>query len=164
MAKIIGNTTATPNPRPDWNQVDETKADYIKNKPIIDQTYMATSTNAQSGTAVAEGLIFALEEAKKYTDNELATFDRQLEADLTRYVEKVDGKGLSTEDFTTDEKNKLANLSTEATPQIQSDWDQTDSTKADYIKNKPDLSSIGEFAEALESKTQVQIVVWEAED
>lgn len=35
MAKIIGNTTATPNPRPDWNQIDETKADYIKNKPII---------------------------------------------------------------------------------------------------------------------------------
>jgi hypothetical protein len=33
MAKIIGNTTATPNPRPDWNQTDETRADYIKNKP-----------------------------------------------------------------------------------------------------------------------------------
>ena len=30
MAKIIGNTTATPNPRPDWEQTDETKADYIK--------------------------------------------------------------------------------------------------------------------------------------
>ena len=36
MAKIIGNTTATPNPRPDWNQTDETKADYIKNKPVIE--------------------------------------------------------------------------------------------------------------------------------
>lgn len=33
MSKIIGNTTATPNPRPDWAQTDETKADYIKNKP-----------------------------------------------------------------------------------------------------------------------------------
>ena len=30
---IVGNTTATPYPRPDWNQTDETKADYIKNKP-----------------------------------------------------------------------------------------------------------------------------------
>lgn len=36
MAKIIGNTTATPNPRPDWAQTDEAKADYIKNKPDID--------------------------------------------------------------------------------------------------------------------------------
>ena len=35
MAKIIGNTTATPNPRPDWDQTDTTKADYIKNKPVI---------------------------------------------------------------------------------------------------------------------------------
>lgn len=35
MTKIIGNTTATPNPRPDWTQTDETKADFIKNKPII---------------------------------------------------------------------------------------------------------------------------------
>lgn len=33
MSKIIGNTTATPNPRPDWNQTDANKADYIKNKP-----------------------------------------------------------------------------------------------------------------------------------
>ena len=33
MADIIGNTTATSNPQPDWNQTDSTKADYIKNKP-----------------------------------------------------------------------------------------------------------------------------------
>lgn len=32
---IIGDTTATPNPQPDWNQTDSTKADYIKNKPDI---------------------------------------------------------------------------------------------------------------------------------
>lgn len=36
MAKIIGNTTATPNPQPDWAQTDKTKADYIKNKPDLD--------------------------------------------------------------------------------------------------------------------------------
>lgn len=35
MAKIIGNTTATPNPRPDWAQTDASKADYIKNKPEL---------------------------------------------------------------------------------------------------------------------------------
>lgn len=41
MAKIIGNTTATPNPRPDWNQSDETKADYIKNKPNVGRVFEA---------------------------------------------------------------------------------------------------------------------------
>ena len=35
MARIIGNTTATPMPVPDWNQTDEKKAAYIKNKPTI---------------------------------------------------------------------------------------------------------------------------------
>lgn len=37
MPKIIGNTTATPNPRPDWNQTDATKADFIKNKPDLNK-------------------------------------------------------------------------------------------------------------------------------
>ena len=35
MSKIIGNTTATPTPQPDWNQNETNKADYIKNKPQI---------------------------------------------------------------------------------------------------------------------------------
>lgn len=35
MARIIGNTTTTPTPRSDWNQNDQTKADYIKNKPEV---------------------------------------------------------------------------------------------------------------------------------
>jgi hypothetical protein len=35
VREIIGNTTATPNPRSDWEQTDETKADYIKNKPTL---------------------------------------------------------------------------------------------------------------------------------
>ena len=30
---IIGNTVGAPNPRPDWNQNDPKKADFIKNKP-----------------------------------------------------------------------------------------------------------------------------------
>ena len=35
MAIIVGNTVGVPNPKSDWNQNDETKADYIKNKPTI---------------------------------------------------------------------------------------------------------------------------------
>lgn len=44
MAKIIGNTTTTPYPRPDWNQTDPTKADYIKNKPDIGNAKLKTIT------------------------------------------------------------------------------------------------------------------------
>ena len=35
MAKIVGNIVGLPNPQPDWNQTDETKADYVKNKPAV---------------------------------------------------------------------------------------------------------------------------------
>ena len=39
MAKIVGNVTAINNPVPDWNQKDPTKADFIKNKPTIQELY-----------------------------------------------------------------------------------------------------------------------------
>lgn len=41
MAKIIGNTTATSNPQPDWGQTDSTKSNYIKNKPDYDGSIAA---------------------------------------------------------------------------------------------------------------------------
>lgn len=47
----------------DWEETDEESKSYIKNKPIIpsgvtvDQIYNNTSTNAQSGTAIAGALI-----------------------------------------------------------------------------------------------------------
>ena len=46
----------------DWNQTNDQAVDFIKNKPtiptgvVVDQSYNASSTNAQSGTAVAGAL------------------------------------------------------------------------------------------------------------
>lgn len=78
------------NVQADWNQTNSNADDYIKNKPTIptpitvDQTYNATSANAQSGKAVAQA--------------------------ISTKVDKETGKGLSTNDFTTAEKNNLASL------------------------------------------------------
>lgn len=47
------------------------------------------------------------------------------------------GKGLSSNDYTTAEKNKLAGIAANAEVNVQSDWNQTDNTADDYIKNKP---------------------------
>lgn len=44
------------NVQPDWEESDETKDSFIKNKPKIDQSYLPESANAQSGKAVAEAL------------------------------------------------------------------------------------------------------------
>lgn len=56
-------------------------------------------------------------------------------------VDKETGKGLSTNDYTTTEKNKLAGIASGAEVNVQSDWNQTTTTADDYIKNKPTIPS-----------------------
>lgn len=58
---------------------------------------------------------------------------------LNTKVDKVTGKGLSTNDYTTAEKTKLQGIEAGAEVNVQADWNQTDATKDDFIKNKPDL-------------------------
>lgn len=71
----------------DWAQEDETQPDYIKNKPTIPTV----------PTRVSE-----LENDAHYlTEHQ----------DISGKVDKVPGKGLSTEDYTTEDKQKLAGLS-----------------------------------------------------
>lgn len=82
------------NVQADWNQTNSNADDYIKNKPTIptpitvDQTYNATSANAQSGKAVAQA--------------------------ISTKVDKETGKGLSTNDFTNTDKANLETALTKA--------------------------------------------------
>lgn len=62
--------------------------------------------------------------------------------DVSGKVDKVDGKGLSTNDYTTTEKNKLAGIAAGAEVNVQSDWNQTNSAADDYIKNKPTIPTV----------------------
>ena len=59
----------------------------------------------------------------------------------TSKVDKETGKGLSTNDYTTTEKNKLAGIASGAEVNVQSDWNQTTTSADDYIKNKPTLGA-----------------------
>lgn len=68
----------------------------------------------------------ALQKAKDYIDSK-----------LNAKVDKVSGKGLSTNDYTTTEKNKLSGIASGAEVNVQSDWNQSTTTADDYIKNKP---------------------------
>ncbi|MCM1323296.1 MAG: hypothetical protein NC218_03860 [Acetobacter sp.] len=52
-------------------------------------------------------------------------------------VDKVDGKGLSTNDFTNEYKQKLDDVESGAEVNVQADWKESDSTSDAYIKNKP---------------------------
>lgn len=52
-------------------------------------------------------------------------------------VDKVSGKALSTNDYTTSEKNKLDGIAAGAEVNVQSDWNITNTASDAYIKNKP---------------------------
>lgn len=54
-------------------------------------------------------------------------------ARLGRKVDKEEGKGLSSCDFTEEEKEKLKDLETN----VRADWNETDTTSASYIVNSP---------------------------
>ena len=75
------------------------------------------------------------------TEMDLSNYYTKTETDtlLGDKVDKVSGKGLSTNDYTTNEKNKLSGIETGAEVNVQSDWNESDNTKDDYIKNKPTI-------------------------
>lgn len=56
---------------------------------------------------------------------------------ISTKVDKVSGKGLSTNDYTTTEKNKLAGIASGAEVNVQSDWSVSDTASDAFIKNKP---------------------------
>ena len=84
---------------------------------------------------------------KKHTHNNKAVLDG-ITATLvsawntvTNKVDKVAGKGLSTHDYTTEEKNKLNGIESGAKANVQADWNVSDTDSDAYIKNKPDLTA-----------------------
>ena len=96
----------------------------------------AKDVNADSAGSAQQ----VLTEAKNYVNTQ-----------IEKKVDKVEGKGLSSNDYTTEDKEKLAKLNVDAEPNVQSDWDVTDDTSDAYIKNKP--TKLSEFTNDVGFKT-----------
>lgn len=75
------------------------------------------------------------------TQIDLSNYYTKTETDalLANKVDKVAGKQLSTEDFTSALKTKLEGIASGAEVNVQSDWNQSDSSADDFIKNKPTI-------------------------
>ena len=75
------------------------------------------------------------------TSADLSNYYTKAQTDtlIASKVDKEAGKGLSTNDFTTAEKNKLAGIEAGAEVNVQADWNQTKVDADDYIKNKPSI-------------------------
>lgn len=68
-------------------------------------------------------------------NNGVRRFWAHIVSQLNHKVEKVDGKGLSTNDFTTEEKEKLAGIAEGAEVNVQFDWD-ADENESGHILNR----------------------------
>ena len=117
----------------------------------------------------ASGSVEAHYELIGSTSVDLTNYYTKAQTDnlLDDKVDKVNGKGLSTEDYTTAEKTKLGGIESGAEVNVQSDWNQSDSTKDDYIKNKPTLrqpSSDGTAGQYLKSNGNGNAPSWETMD
>ena len=66
--------------------------------------------------------------------------NKAITAELNKKVDAVSGKGLSTNDYTTTEKNKLSGIASGAEVNVQSDWNATSGDA--FIKNKPTFATI----------------------
>ena len=143
-----GNDSRLSNSRPASDVYSWAKA---SSKP----TYTASEVGADASGSAAS----ALSSAKSYTDTKISALingapttldtlkeiadamaenDEVVEALNTAIgtkVDKVSGKGLSTNDYTTTEKNKLAGIAAGAEVNVQSDWNATSGDA--FIKNKP---------------------------
>lgn len=82
MNKIIGNPTTTPYPRPDWNQTDEAKADYIKNKPVVDEYLDANSTNPVQNKAIHKVVTQLVD--SKMSHAQFAPYEEQISQNTTQ--------------------------------------------------------------------------------
>lgn len=107
---------------------------------------------AESGCVVFYG-------DKEFIFNGAAWEEFGYSVDLSGYVEKVNGKGLSTNDYTTAEKTKLSGIASGAEVNVQSDWNINTTTSDSYIKNKPTIfkstDSEGSVLNSTDDKFQI---------
>ncbi len=88
---------------------------------------------------------------KKYLDdNGLTYYHSKVKTLLGNKVDKEAGKGLSTNDYSTEEKNKLANIAAGAEVNVQSDWNVSDTNADSYIKNKPKTTAVKKVTATLD--------------
>ena len=97
------------------------------------------------------------------TTVDLSNYYTKTETDdlLDDKVDKEDGKGLSTNDFTDAYQTKLDEIETSAQKNVQSDWEESDVNSDAFIKNKPQSLSIvgGEGIAVEETPGQLEISV-----
>ena len=128
-----------------------TDYDDLSNKPQINGVSLSgNKTTSQLGINIPNKTSdltndsdFIVDANYVHTDNNYTNSDKTIvnnvTSNLANKVDKVNGKGLSTNDFTTAHMNKLSGIESGAEVNVQADWDETDVNSDSYIQNKPTI-------------------------
>lgn len=141
LTNIVGNPPDRV--RPDWAVTDPNSPAYIFNKPNL--ATVATTGEYDDLLGKPDLSIYA-EKVEGATAGNLAALDS--EGNLVDSGEAAanivhDANYVHTdENFTSDEKTKLAGIEAGAEVNVQADWTEQDSTKDSYIQNKPNLATV----------------------
>lgn len=132
------------------SELDQSSENPVQNKVIANKITELSSDIAAAGdsqklytdTKIADligGAPETLDTLKEVADviQENETVVDALNAAIGNKVDKVAGKGLSTNDFTAEQKSKLAGIQAGAEVNVQPDWNVADATSDAFIKNKP---------------------------
>ena len=152
---VISSTGGT-QVQADWNQTDVEAVDYIKNKPTFPDTseFVTKTEYNPKEQAIAEALTNLNENKADKTElPDVSTF-----ATKTELNAKQDALVSGTNIKTINNQNILGEGNIEiqggAGEQQQADWNQTETTAVDYIKNKP--TNVSAFANDAGYLTQHQ--------
>ena len=145
------SATADPQVQADWAQDDSSAVDYIKNKPanlVQDADYHHTDNNFTDADKtklmeVEPGAEVNVQADWAQTDSSADDYIKNKPANLVQDPDYVH----TDNNFTDGDKSKLGGIESGAEANVQSDWNEADSTQDDYIKNKPDLSVYATKAE-----------------
>lgn len=172
--KIIGTPVGTPTAKSDWNQTDETQADYIKNKPdltdilryseqeLTEEQKAQVRSNIGAGASSFSGsyndlidkpIIPSVEglATEVYVDTKIASMVDSAPETLNTLNELAEALG--------DDPNFATTIATEI---------GTKATKEEFVELKNDIDIINKdlivIDDAIATRTQVQIITWEADD
>ena len=109
----------------DWTEQDTSSPAYIQHKP--DLTVYATHNEFVSAVTAVSSMI----PTDYVTHNEVSA----VSANLVNYVNSVSG---DITNYVDESIVSAINVATGSSEQVQSDWNQTNTSSVDYIKNKPE--------------------------
>lgn len=147
---------------------------YIESQAMEDGTYLTTNVAENLDAVSARGQLADALDVKTFVADAIPSNVSELNNDssytpydqvvsmLSSYVKKETGKGLSTQDFTTELEGKLKGIEANAQKNVQSDWAENDRASDAYVNNRThysyDIEPVASFSVASKNEGDILVI------